>query len=408
MPVKWKKTPRFKPDLILQRIQAVRTINPDGKGSSFSGWELNQSLPLLNSMLDFPEAARGLNHANLIWRAVAYTPQDLTSESFIKEINRQLSAALSKREENFHVLTAVSITNRVPMGTMTVEGVKLNYCGATYPRRFTKTRAQRIARGDMPAIESPFDYSRVVATVTAKEPRLALSAALRAIDLQRALWCFFCNTEMEIIGRSWVPINAIQLAAVHTVHSKDGGLAGEEIWFEPYHSPTRAFVPKDAGKMKRKVQGILSRLKRSPYSADIIDALLLYVRALDEWNQNTAFVRLWSAVERLASPGHGDYDAVVRRCAFLWDDPAFASQTLEHLREYRNVYMHSGMETSEAKTYCFQLQQHFRPLVLFHIGNANRFKSLKEANEFLELPTDQVALQKLQKLVQFASRFRKT
>ena len=271
---------------------------------------------------------------------------------------------------------------------MTVEGVKLNYCGATYPRRFAKTRAQRISRGDVPASESPHEYSRVVASVTAKEPRLAVSAALRALDLQRALWCLFCNTEMEIIGRSWVPINAIQLAAVHTVHSKDGALAGEEIWFEPYHSSTTAYVPKDAAKIKRKVQGILSRLKRSPYSTDIIGALLLYVRALDEWNQNTAFVRLWSAVERLASPGHGDYDAVVRRCAFLWDDPAFASQTLEHLREYRNGYMHSGTETSEAKTYCFQLQQHFRPLVLFHIGNANRFRSLKEANDFLELPTD--------------------
>jgi hypothetical protein len=408
MPAKWKSSPRFKPDIVLKRIREMRTRNPDGKGSSFSGWNIHQSLPLLNSMLVFPDAAQDLDRANLIWRAVAYDPQDLTKESFLKELNKQISAALAIREETFHVLTSISITNKTQLGTLTVSGIKLKYCGTTFPRKFIKTRSERIQASNIPASDSPHSYTKVVATVKAKKPSLAISAALRAIDLQRALWCLFCNTEMEIIGRSWVPINSVRLGAIHTVHTQTGEIAGENVWFEPQHFSADAYTPKDSSKIKRRIQGILARINNCGYGADIVDALLLYVRALDEWNQNTAFIRLWSALERLASPEHGDYDAIVRRCAFLWDDPAFATQTLEHLREYRNGYMHTGTEMPEAKIYCFQLQQHFRPLVFFHIGNSTRFHHLKDANKFLDLPTDVTALKKLHQSVVRASHFRKS
>lgn len=408
MPVKWKNSTRFKPDVVLRRIQSVRTLSPDRKGSSFSGWELDQSLPVLHSMLVFPDAAKDLDRANLIWRAVAYDPQELTKESFLKELNKQVSAALATREDVFHVLTSISITNNVRLGSMTVSGVKLKYCGSTYPRRFIKTRSERILRRDAPTSESPAQYTKVIATVKAKSPRLAISAALRAVDLQRALWCLFCNSVMEIFGQSWMPINVVRLGAAHTVHTPSGAIASEGIWFEPYHSSANAYTPKDSAKTKKRIQGILARIKHCRYGPDIADALLLYVKALDEWNQNTAFIRLWAALERLASPEHGDYDAVVRRCAFLWDDVAFATQTLEHLREYRNGYMHTGIEMPEAKSYCFQLQQHFRLLVFFHIGNSTRFQSLKDANDFLELPTEVTALKKLRQSVVLAGRFRKT
>lgn len=96
--------------------------------------------------------------------------------------------------------------------------------------------------------------------------------------------------------------------------------------------------------LKRKVRGILACLKNGNYTTDIVDAMLLYARAFDEWNQNTAFTMLRSAVERLASPGRGDYDDVVRRCAFLWEEPEYMARALERLREYRNGYMHTGTE----------------------------------------------------------------
>ena len=80
MPVKWKK--RFNPEHVLKRIAAARTKNPDGKGSSFSGWDLDYCLPSLHTMLEFPDAARDMDHAALIWKAVASDPGELTRESF--------------------------------------------------------------------------------------------------------------------------------------------------------------------------------------------------------------------------------------------------------------------------------------------------------------------------------------
>lgn len=116
--------------------------------------------------------------------------------------------------------------------------------------------------------------------------------------------------------------------------------------------------------------------------------------------------KLWGAIERLASPGHGDYDAVVRRCSFLWTDVDFAVQTLEHLREYRNDYVHAGRESSQAKTYCFLLQQHFRALIHWHIANVGRFKNLQEANSYLDLPPDLAVLRSRKKTIEKAIKFR--
>ena len=406
MPVKWKKSSRFKPEFVLKRIAAVRTRNPEGKDASFSGWELNNTLPLLHSMLEFPPIARDIDHANLIWKAVAYDPEELTRESFLKELNKQLSAELSQREEKFYVLTSVSLESRLDLGTISVESVRIQFCGSVYPRKFETHRSARIQDQQVPATESPQNYNKVIAIVTAKKPALALTAALRAIDLHRALWCLFCNAQMEIIGRSWIPINSVRLGAIHTVHRLNGSTATEDVWFEPHNVQTDCYKPNDVAKVRQRVCSLLQRLTLCPYREDIVEALLLYVRALDEWNQTTAFTRLWGAVERLSSPGRGDYDAVVRRCAFLWDDTGFATQALEHLRKYRNNCVHTGGESTQAKSYCFQLQQHFKPLVLFHIGNAGRFRSLKDANEFLDMPANLEALRKLQQTVARARRFR--
>lgn len=395
MAVKWKKNAKFKPELVLDRIRAVRVRVQDGEGASFTGLDVREALPLLHSMLDFPEVARDLDKSNLIWRAAVQDPGDLTKESFLRELNRQVTNELSKKEFTYSVLTSVSITNRINLGKVTVGDAKLNYCGTAFPKRLAKARALVVANCRVPAKDSPREHTKIVATVKAKDANRALHSALRAIDLQRALWCLFCNVEMEIIGRSWLPINKIKLGAIHTIHTTLGAPVEERLWFEPHHPETDPFQPKDAAKLQLKIRTVSSRLKRCTYGNEIVDALLLYVRALDEWNQNTAFAKLWAATERLACPEHADYAAIVRRCSFLWADQEFARQTLEHLREYRNEYMHTGQEMPEAKTYCFQLQQHFRQLFFFHIGNIHRFKSLSEANSFLDQPTSIEDLKRL-------------
>ncbi|WP_143062564.1 hypothetical protein [Variovorax sp. OV084] len=132
----------------------------------------------------------------------------------------------------------------------------------------------------------------------------------------------------------------------------------------------------------------------------------MFVRALDEANQATAFTRLWAGVERLASPDHGNYEALVRRCAFLWNETPFHVQTLEHLREYRNSCVHSAADSASAKTHCYQLQQYFKALVHFHLRHGPKFATLGDANAFLDLPAEPERLDRLALNIQRARRFR--
>lgn len=314
MSIKWNKSSRFKPEVVLKRIAAVRTRTPGSKGSSFSGWELDLSMPSLHSMLQFPEAAQHVDHATLIWKAVSQDPDELTKDSFLKEINRQLSATLSQRDEHFRVLTSLSLQSNLKLGTITIDGVRLHFSGRSYPRKFIEPRSKVIQSQSLPVTEDSQNYSKVVANVIAKNPANAITLSIRSIDLYRSLWCLFCNAEMELLGQSWIPINSVRLGAIHSVHHLDGSVAIDSAWFEPHHISTSPHTPKDLIRLKGRVLSSLKAIKRCPYSEAIHQALLMYVRALDEWNQTTAFTKLWSALERLTSPGRADYDAVVRRC----------------------------------------------------------------------------------------------
>jgi hypothetical protein len=129
------------------------------------------------------------------------------------------------------------------------------------------------------------------------------------------------------------------------------------------------------------------------------------VRALDESDANTAFLRLWTAVEVLTTPGKADFDKLIRRCAFLFQQGAFHRQMLEHLREYRNSTVHAGEYSDRARAMCFQLQLYFNALIWFHMGNATAFQSLDEANQFLDMPPDKAAISRQIKLGRRALKY---
>ena len=130
-----------------------------------------------------------------------------------------------------------------------------------------------------------------------------------------------------------------------------------------------------------------------------------YARAFDEPDSNTAFVKLWSALESLVTPGVADYDKMVKRCSFLYADGEYHKQVLEHLREYRNRSVHSGIEGEDARTNCFLLQEYFRTAIHFYLGNYTYFSDLNNANEFLDLPSDQEILAGKMKILRKAMKF---
>ena len=403
MPIKWKQSKSLKPSVVLDRIAEIRTVSAEGR-PSFTGFVLQDALPALQSMLVFPDVAADVQKSTLMWKALAIITSELTPAAFLAAINETLKKQISTKEKHFHVLTSISINPEGLSRDVNIDGTVITLSGPQYPKKYSG-RDSAILSKRLPVEASPPNYARVIVKVTAKSSYGAMTKALRALDLLRAAWCLLANSEMEIVGQEWSPINAVRLGSIHTIHNVDGSLAAEEIWFEPNFASTNPFNPGKPEVFKRNTKYILQRVKKCLYASTIIDALLRYVRGLDERDQNTAFLRLWGAFESLTSPDRADYDKVIVRSAFLFKDHNYHRQILEHLREYRNKSVHAGDQSESAKTHCFQLQIYFRSLIWFHLRNVARFRTLSEVNEFLDLPPNSTDLIRRRRLINQAIRF---
>lgn len=405
MPIKWKSSQRFKPSLVLQRIDAARTVNPTG-GASFTGFDWEECLPALHSMLHFPPAASEIDVSSLVWRALTKVRGPLTSADFLHAANAELTALLATKELQYRLLTTISVRQTDIPATVSCLGTKIRFLAGSFPGRYTDH--EKLIKEHVTKVpEAPSSYTRVIVSVKAKSHDAAFAKAMRALDLQRALWCLMGNSRMQITfgTPSLKPINAVRLGGHHTLHLPDGKRAREGIWFDPGYVEAPVFGFTKASVVRKKCRWALRRLRLSRYSEQLTSALVRYVRALDESDANTAFLRLWTAIESLTTPDVADYEKLVRRCAFLIQETDFHRQMLEHLREYRNSSVHAGEYSERARTLCFQLQLYFNALIWFHIRNATFFASLDEANQFLDTPPDKLVIGRQVELARKALRF---
>jgi hypothetical protein len=405
MAIKWKNSQRFKPEVVLHKIELNRTVGVTG-GMSFSGFDWEEWLPALHSMLQFPQAASEIDASALMWKALTRVRETLTPTNFLKAANAELSELLSTREEPYRMLTTISVQRGDIPATVSCLGSHIRFLKGDFPKRYDD-RKQLINTYARSIPTAPSSHTRVVVSLKAKSPAAAFNKAMRSLDLQRAIWCLFGNSRMETTygATSLKPINVIRLGGHHTLHLENGKQARDGIWFEPGNIETEAFSFSKPADTRKNCRWALRLISVSPYKGQISSALIRFVRALDESDANTAFLRLWSAVESLTTPELADHDKLVRRCSFLFSDGVFHRQMLEHLREYRNNSIHAGEYSDNARPLCFQLQVYFRSLVWFHIRNANFFTSFIEATQYLDTPADKAVINRQIDLARKALKF---
>lgn len=405
MKIKWKNKTRFKPDVILKKIDAIRTVDSDGK-VSFAAFEIEYCLPALHSMLEFPRSASEITTSELIWRSLAKVEGHLTPESFLETINAELKSGLAKNIQTYSLLTTISLDSTSLPRQLKVNGSEIRFLRGNHPSRFV-SRNELLQRHRIPIPDPPSNYCKVIVTTQAKTPAGATNTALRSLDLIRSVWCLLRNPRMQItFGHEAIsPINVIRLGSKHTLHLPSGASATDIVWFEPGFRETD-IVTLDSPTIFRHASWALRQIASSAYRDTLTSALIRYVRALDESDPNTAFIRLWGALEVLAIPGQADYGKLVSRCTFLYKDTEFHRQLLEHLREYRNTNIHAGEESEQARTHCFQLQIYFTNLIWFHLRNAKYFQSIDEATSFLDSPLDLKQLSRRSQLIRKAFRYR--
>lgn len=412
MAAKFKKhkSKSLQPKVILEKLDSIKTV-VDGT-VTFSSFEFQDVKAALESMIDFPEAAKDLNKSHLVSNAiwVAAKAQKTEESAFIKQVNLCIKKELAKRPSTYYVLTSVSISN-IGLRKIELDGCLFKFYKSNFPRKFKNRKDPILARTrgvkEVKSVES-IGYTKVVIETTANSEQIAVSKGLRALDQLRSLYSLFLNNVSESIGNEWEPINKIRLGEYHTVHKEDGSVYPDMLWYDPTYKYTSPASSQHIGNIVKNVKYIIGKLAKLHYAyrGVVNESLLRYVRAFDEQNQNVAVMRAWGALEGIAAPKESNCDSVTRRCAFLFDEPEYHKQILEHVREYRNRNVHAGEESNTAKIQGFQIQRYFKQLILFHVYHVGHFDKISEANAFLDMPTCHTKLLSSRKLIQKAIKFR--
>lgn len=407
MAIKWKKRAGLSPQLILNKIEGAKTIGQDGR-VSYSTFEYHEVFASIFSLLEIPKAiSTELDLDALVSKALGSAARAgaITEASLIKQLNEIASSELATRESPYHLLTSLSMDKTLPFRRVAFNGSTIRALEGPYPKKYS-TRNEVVKHvggefsGDHPG------YMKIIVSIKAKSTYGAASKALNSLDVIRALIALFSNLSMEYLGSLNSPINKVRTGQVHTLHTKSGAAAVKTLWFEPNFVKSRPFNHQNPKLLKQNFDWALERLEESKYSDTLVEALNLYVRALDEKDHNSAALRLWGALECLASPKEAVYDRIVKRCAFLFKEHDYHRQILEHLREFRNRSIHSGHQSEKAKTYCYQMQFYFRELILYHFRASIASLSFDEANDFLDLPADETELKRQKDLIERAVKFR--
>ena len=406
MTVKWKNS--FKPDVILGKLSSIRTL--DGEKVSFSGFEYNEYIAVLKSMIDVDESISTEVAHGLIVRGFheAAKNQDLTSKNVISSVKKTVREHLAKSDENYWLVTTINVHSSNDLPRYSINGCSLHFY-KYLPKKYRKTRQEFLVKVSSWLIDKDDRFSHyLVAHMSEKSPHDAVDKMLDAIDLVRGIWNLHTNKAMVLSsGGRKKPVNQVTLGALHTLHDKYGKKINDIFWYEPeyYKKHTKVDFSKNSYKTLEFTKNVRKALSKNSYKKEVEAAIVRYVRALDSQDYNSVYIKLWSVLEYLTHTLKDSYDKTIRRAAFQYSDHEYNRQVLEHLRQYRNKSIHLGVGENDIDTHVYQLKSYIEQLLRFHIDNHFKFGSLEDATKFMDLQPDKEALKKQIALYQAGIKF---
>ena len=407
MPV-WIK--EYNPELISERMEKVKIISDDGK-VSFSGFEHSEHVVLLNSMIKFNKEIPEIEKRRIINQAtfIAGAKGAITPKSLLGEINTLECNYLSTPEQNYRLLTDISISNSCQIPTVYFEGssiivhAPLNVAAKTNRKKMVE-KSQYFFDNNIPK-----NYAPISVTVKGRSTAEAADKALDRLDFIRGVWNLFHNrkTELRMSMGSRDPVNQIILGPLHTLHHRNGTLATESWWYESkYRNAIKLYnggVEIDS--MQKFMLNFCRLLRKSAYKQDIVHAVLRYVRALDTGDWDDSFLRLWGVLEFLTGSQADGSKVTIRRTSYMFSDREYVNQVLSHLRDYRNKSVHEDSESGDIESLMYQLKHYVERLIEFHVANKFCFSSITDAAKFLDSPNEKEAIDKQISRLRYAKKF---
>jgi len=410
MKVSWKSKKNLKPEILLKKLDELIKVGEDGS-ISFSAFEYQNNMAALYSMINFPEQSISMKNIILLKNSVSNAAKlgKIDKDNVLNELIKLNKEETSKQELEYNILTSISMDYQLPAEGLNIGKSNIKFFSDTYPLEFI-SRSETLKSINSKMEFEQKEYTKIIIKTKAKSEIEAINQSLDDLDLLRAIFSLFTNSIMMWRFTDMnSPINKIRLGQVHTIHDSSGkNINSTRYWYEPNYIENDIFTLQDPKKevFEENVKFVIVQLEKCNYSQKIKNALLRYVRAFDEKNYNIALLEIWGSLESIIVPNESNKDNLSKRCSFLYKDGEYHKQILEHLREYRNQSVHDGIKNEEVKHYCYQVQSYFLQLILFHLHRVDDFKTLDEANNFLDQSTSIEKLEKEKKLLERVIKFR--
>ena len=299
---------------------------------------------------------------------------------------------LCSPKTQFRVVTSISADFMAGPVVLRAGSVQLGF-GRRPGRTAERLHLERVKEAEHSVWGTlPDDYSPVLALVSARNPDEAVNRALDQIDLIRAIWNLWKNRgRTRKSGGKRTPVNSIVLGPIHTLHTVTGELASNSWWYErTYLGPISVWREAQRHpKMLEFTKNVRVAISKISYRSSIEALLVRYVRALDSRDWNSSFLELWSILEELTGTRSLDtHKWTVRRSAFLSKNFGYATQVLNHLRNYRNAAVHNGSERDNVEPIMYQAKNFVEVLLQFHLAGAGQYKTLDDVAKFLDGPPE--------------------
>lgn len=187
MKIKWKKSKKFNPDVILERIDSIKIIQ-DGERVGFRDFGFLEVFPILLSMLDFGEKLPWEIKNSLVSRSIlkVATQDKLCSKNVIYEINKEFWKYRNKKAEEYLLLTSISLTKPFPVKSIDINECNIRILDGGYPKKYV-SRQTLFTKWRESFEHTPKGYSKVIIKSKANSPQEAVSTSLESIDLLRAI-----------------------------------------------------------------------------------------------------------------------------------------------------------------------------------------------------------------------------
>jgi hypothetical protein len=311
----------------------------------------------------------------------------------IKNELRKLEAAYKNTPAVDYILaTSISIPN-----DLVIPRIQSPRATITFPKSLPRKISRKELQFDFQLASHdphPAGYRPVLIHLKSRSVAEAVEVALDEVDYVRVIWNLYNNGVRESGSPGKVrPINRIRLGQVHTLHQKSGKLVDpiyRSYWYERtyvYQEYSASAVSSSKWQQIKKHEAkVRRRLARCPYEADLIRSFVRYARALDSPDDETAFLKLWSLLEFLTNTDN--YDRLIDRVKFLYEDVASNATIMQHLRYRRNNFAHSAIEATRPRLLLYQLEPYVERLMRFHLFTRAKFANREDAAGYLDFPKD--------------------